>query len=76
MKNLCSHISGIDKIVDYLVNEVEYTPSEVEHMSRYEALNAILSYEGMIGFTDLILELVQDIYGVELENGMLMEEYK
>lgn len=74
MKSLCSHTSGLDNIVDYLVNEIEYAPSEVEHMSRREALNVILSYEGMIGFTDLILELVQDIYGVELENRMLMEE--
>ena len=74
MKNLCRHTSDLDNIIDYLVNEIEYLPSEVEHMSRCEVLNAILSYEGMIGFTDLILELVQDIYGVELENRMLMEE--
>lgn len=42
--------------------------AEVGYTSKRESLEAILEYEGIIGYTDWIINLIQDIYGVTLEN--------
>ena len=52
------------------VYEVMYEENkdEFDHMSKREILEEILNYEGITGYTDWIINLIQDIYGVSLEN--------
>lgn len=42
-------------IKDYLIDEAEYDPSDVETMSDYLLFDSILSFNGIIGFTDDIM---------------------
>ena len=57
-------------IIEYLVDESEgeYTREELEAMSKRDLLNAYLTWEGIIGFTDDILEHIEAIYEVNLED--------
>ena len=57
-------------IIEYLVDESEgeYTREELEAMSKRDLLNAYLTWEGIIGFTDDILEHIEAIYEVDLED--------
>lgn len=59
-----------DSIIEYLVDESEgeYTKEELEAMSRRDLLDAYLTWEGIIGFTDDILEHIEAIYEIELED--------
>lgn len=59
-----------DSIIEYLVDESEgeYTREELEAMSRRDLLDAYLTWEGIIGFTDDILEHIEAIYEIELED--------
>lgn len=43
---------------DYLVYEAEYSEIRVNKMSDYELLDAWLRYNGIIGFTDDIIDVV------------------
>lgn len=45
-------------IVNYLVGEAGYSPKQVRSMSDKEKFNAALKYEGIIGYTDWILDRV------------------
>lgn len=59
-----------DSIIEYLVDESEgeYTREELEAMSKRDFLDAYLTWEGIIGFTDDILEHIEAIYKIELED--------
>ena len=59
-----------DSIIEYLVDESEgeYTREELEAMSKRDLLDAYLTWEGIIGFTDDILEHIEAIYEIELED--------
>ena len=59
-----------DSIIEYLVyeSEGEYTREELEAMSKRDLLDAYLTWEGIIGFTDDILEHIEAIYEIELED--------
>lgn len=59
-----------DSIIEYLVDESEgeYTREELEAMSKRDLLDAYLTWEGIIGFTDDILEHIEAIYEVNLED--------
>lgn len=41
--------------------------SDLKTRSNYGFLNEILSYEGIIGYTRWILDLIEGIYGITLE---------
>ena len=58
-----------DSIIEYLVDESEgeYTREELEAMSKRDLLDAYLTWEGIIGFTDDILEHIEAIYEIELD---------
>ena len=43
---------------DYLVYEAEYSERRVNEMSDYELFDAWLRYNGIIGFTDDIVDIV------------------
>ena len=59
-----------DSIIEYLVDESEgeYTREELEAMSKRDLLDAYLTWEGIIGFTDDIIEHIEAIYEIELED--------
>lgn len=51
-------LSEIDKL---LIQEAEYTPEQIANMDGYEKLDAYLKYEGIYGYTDVIIEMVKSI---------------
>ena len=59
-----------EEIIEYLIDESEgvYTREELEAMSKVQLLDAYLTWEGIIGFTDDILEHIEAIYEVNLED--------
>lgn len=57
-----------ERIKKILMEDCGMSESEVAITSKREALRAILNYEGMSGYTGWIINLVQDIYGVSLED--------
>lgn len=44
---------------DYLINECEYTQSEVDNMDDRDKFDAYLKYEDIIGWTDDIIALTK-----------------
>ena len=46
------------ELKEYLVDEAEYSERRVNKMSDYELLDAWLRYNGIIGFTDDIIDVV------------------
>ena len=59
-----------EEIIEYLIDESEgvYTREELEEMSKVQLLDAYLTWEGIIGFTDDIIEHIEAIYEVNLED--------
>ena len=59
-----------EEIIEYLIDESEgvYTREELEAMSKVQLLDAYLTWEGIIGFTDDIIEHIEAIYEVNLED--------
>lgn len=59
-----------EDIIDYLIDESEgdYTREELEEMSKLQLLDAYLTWEGIVGFTEDIIEHIEAIYEVELED--------
>lgn len=59
-----------EEIIDYLIDESEgdYTREELEEMSKLQLLDAYLTWEGVIGFTEDIIEHIEAIYEVKLED--------
>ena len=53
-------------IREKLKNDCGFIDGEIESLSEGEVLNALLEYEGIIGYTDLILTWICEIYNVEL----------
>lgn len=45
-----------EEVKEFLVEEGEYDPTDVESMSDYSLFDSILSFHGIIGFTEDIME--------------------
>lgn len=60
----------MDKIelMQYLVNEAEYTERDVEEMTNTDLLERWLEYNGICGFTEDIKEVVSAAFDVDLED--------
>lgn len=56
-----------DELQDYLIYEAEYSEEEVMCMSDYELVDNYLQYNGIFGYTNDILEVVEAAYNVKLE---------
>lgn len=56
------------EIIDYLVDESEgeWTEEELSAMSNFELFDAYLTWEGIIGYTEKIMETVENIWNVKL----------
>lgn len=59
-----------EEIIEYLVDDSEgdYTREELEAMSNYDLLDAYLTWESIVGFTEDIIEHIEAIYEVDLED--------
>lgn len=54
------------ELEEYLIDEAEYDVDEITEMSDRGLLNAWLTYNGIIGFTDDIIDVV-GVLGVKKE---------
>lgn len=56
------------EIIDYLVDESEgeWTEEALSAMSNFELFDAYLTWEGIIGYTEKIMETVENIWNVKL----------
>lgn len=57
-----------EELKSYLVDEAEYNAESVESMTRIELLDAYLTYEGIIGYTSDILDIIENLYNVTLKD--------
>lgn len=55
------------ELKDYLVEEAEWPESKVNEMDSYELLNHWLTYNGIIGYTQDILSVINAAYGTKLQ---------
>lgn len=55
------------QIAKFLVEEAMYNEQEVNNMTNYEIFDAWLKYQGIIGYTDIIIEKVESIFDVDIE---------
>ena len=55
-----------DDIIATLIDDAEYDEQEVMNMTPYELIDKWLEWEGIIGYTEDILEAVSEVYDVEL----------
>ena len=52
-----------DELKDYLVSEAEHTEAEVESMTDFELVDAYLTWNGICGFTEDIIDVVRHAFG-------------
>lgn len=52
-----------DELKDYLVDEAEYSREVVDGMSNFELVDSWLKWEGIIGFTEDIIDVVRHVFG-------------
>lgn len=58
-----------EELKDYLVNETDnYTREEVENMTNKELFDAYLHWNGLIGWTETIMDTVEQLFNVTLED--------
>ena len=57
-----------NELMEYLVNEVEYSENKVAEMTNTELLNNWLEYNGICGFTEDIKEVIEAAFDVDLED--------
>jgi len=56
---------AIQELEDFLIEEAEYSTRKVAQMSRVEKLDAWLKYQGIVGYTDDILEVITALVGAD-----------
>ena len=65
-----------EELKEYLVYEAEYSQEEVDNMSDYELVDNYLSYEGIICYTQDILDVVAAAFGFNHPNPYLITNGK
>lgn len=60
----------LQDLKDVLIDFCEYTPERVIDMSRYEMIDRYLKYNGIIGYTDDIIEQLSNATGVNLRKKL------
>ena len=55
------------ELQNYLIEEAEYEEEEVLAMSDYELVDNYLIYNGIIGYTGDIIDVIKAAYSVEIE---------
>lgn len=57
----------LDAFIDTLMNEAEYTEEEIANMEPRDLVDAWLTWNGMLGYTDDIISLVRCAYNLKFE---------
>lgn len=57
-----------DELKEYLVVSAEYTESEVEQMTDFKLVDAYLEYNGIVGYTNDIVDVVLHAFGFLADN--------
>ena len=65
-----------EELKEYLVGEAEYSQEEVDNMSNYELVDNYLTYEGIAGYTQDILDVVAAAFGFNRPNPHLITNGK
>ena len=65
-----------EELKEYLVYEAEYSQEKVDNMSDYELVDNYLIYEGIIGYTQDILDVVAAAFGFNRSNPYLITNGK
>lgn len=65
-----------EELKEYLVYEAEYSQEEVDNISNYELVDNYLTYEGIIGYTQDILDAVAAAFGFNRPNPHLITNGK
>lgn len=65
-----------EELKEYLVEEAEYSQEEVDNMSNYELVDNYLTYEGIVGYTQDILDAVAAAFGFNRPNHYLITNGK
>lgn len=65
-----------EELKEYLVEEAEYSQEKVDNMSDYELVDNYLTYEGIIGYTQDILDAVAAAFGFNRPNTYLITNGK
>ena len=60
----------LQDLKDELIDYCECTEEEVSEMNRYDMVNEWLRYNGIIGYTDDIIEVLSNATGVNLEKKL------
>ena len=60
-------INDKNDIKDFLVSEAEYDRIEVEEMNDFELFDAYLSWFGIIGWTGEIIDVINAVYGTNID---------
>ena len=55
-------------LMKYLVEEAEYSESEVSEMTNTELLDNWLMYNGIFGYTEDIKDVIEAAFNVDLED--------
>ena len=56
----------LDELKCELIHYCGFTEEEVDAMNRYEMVNELLKYNGIIGYTDDIINMLSNATGVDL----------
>lgn len=56
-----------EKLKAYLIEEADYTEDCVDAMDAYDMLNAWLEWNGIIGWTSDIMDVVEAAFDVNLD---------
>ena len=55
------------ELKNYLIDECEYTQKRVNNMSAMTLVDRYLRYNGIIGYTEEIIRVIEAAYEVKLE---------
>ena len=62
-----------DELKDYLVCEAGHTDAEVESMTDFELVDAYLTWNGIIGYTEDIVDVVRHAFGDMSDDEDIMD---
>ncbi len=57
-----------DEIKGYLIDNTDYTEEEVEQMTPFQLVDAYISYNGVIGFTEDFVDVTLHAFGFLADN--------
>lgn len=60
----------LQNLKNELIDYCEFTEEEVDAMGRYEMFDVWLKYNGIIGYTDDIINMLSDATGIDIKQKL------